>query len=115
MEQLTTEDLARQMATQLKENVPLNTIREWAAMKGATPQQIDLALDEAHTIVQQESNKDPWIRLVLGPALLIIACVAFYTDWAGRSVGPATFIGLITLLIGGRLLWSLIKQWTRRK
>lgn len=114
MEQMTTEDLARQMATQLQENIPLKTIKEWASVKGFTPEQINLALDEAHTIVQQRADKDPALRLILGPSLVILAFAAFYTDWSGRSVGVASFMGLIMFLIGGRLVWSLIKQWRNK-
>lgn len=112
---MTQDELAKEMTEQLRQNITLKEIREKAAAKGFTKEQIEAALDHAHTLVQQQADSDPLIRLFLGPGLLLIAFVAFYTDWAGRSVGPGTLIGLIALLIGGRLMWSLLKQWLRLK
>ena len=111
---MTNDELAKTMAAQLKENVPLKEIRQLALVKGCTLEQVETALDKAHTLVQEDANRDPVLRLILGPALLIVAGVSFYTDWAGRSVGGGSVIGIVFLLIGGRLVFSLIKQWTRR-
>ena len=112
---MTQEELTQDMAAQLRKNITVNEIREAAAAKSFSPQQINSALDDAHTLVQQQADRDPTIRILLGPGLLLIAFVAFYSDWAGRSVGPGTVIGLIALLLGGRLVWSLLKQWMWRK
>jgi hypothetical protein len=112
---MTQEALAQEIAAQLHQNIPVQEIREAAAAKGFSPEQVRAALDDAHTLVQQQSDKDPTIRIVLGPALLIVAFVAFYADWVGRSVGPGTIIGVLALLIGGRLVWSLLKQWSRKR
>jgi hypothetical protein len=108
------DELAKAMATQLKENVPLKEIREKALSTGHTTEQINTALDKAHTLVQEDANRDPVLRLILGPALLIIAGVGFYTDWAGRSVGIGTVLSILLLLIGGRLVISLVKQWAKK-
>ncbi len=112
---MTQEELAKEMALQIQQNITLREIREAAAAKGFSQEQIAASLDTAHTLVQQQAEKDPTIRLFLGPAMLLVAFTAFYTDWAGRSVGPGTLIGLIALWIGGRLMWSLIKQKLLRK
>lgn len=111
---MTTDELAKTMAAKLKENVPLKEIRQSALVKGYTLTQVETALDKAHTLVQEEANRDPVLRLILGPALLIIAGVGFYTDWAGRSVGIGTILSIVLLLIGGRLVFSLVKQWKRK-
>ena len=111
---MSTDELARTMAAQLKESVPLKEIRQSAMVKGYTVAQVEKALDEAHTLVQEDANRDPVLRLILGPALLIIAGVGFYTDWAGRSVGIGTILSILLLLLGGRLVMSLIKQWSRK-
>ena len=96
---MTQEELVTKMAQQLRENVTGKEIRAAATAKGFSPEQIRTALDDAHALVQQQAEKDPTIRLFLGPAFLLIAFVAFYTEWASRSVGPGTFIGSIALLI----------------
>ena len=111
---MSNDELAKTMAAQLKENVPLKEIRQSVLLKGYTIEQVETALDKAHTLVQENANRDPVLRLILGPALLIIAGFAFYTDWAGRSVGGGSVMGIVLLLIGGRLVYSLIKQWTKR-
>lgn len=115
MEQISKAELAQQIAKKLKESVPLKMIREQASDKGFSKEEIDIAMSEAHDLIQQQADRDPVLRLILGPALLAIAFVCFYTDWAGRSVGIASFLGLIFFLIGGRLVWSLIKMWMRKK
>lgn len=111
---MTIEELAKKMAIQLKENVPLKEIRQSALVKGCTLEQVETALDQAHTLVQEDANRDPVLRLILGPALLIIAGVGFYTDWAGRSVGIGTILSVVMLLLGGRLVFSLAKQWLKK-
>ena len=111
---MTTGELARIMAAQLKENVPHKEIRQSALIKGYSLAQVNAALDQAHTLVQEEANRDPVLRLILGPALLIIAGFGFYTDWAGRSVGIGTILSIVLLLVGGRLVISLVRQWTKK-
>lgn len=98
----------------LDEKVELATIKAELSALGIPAHEHDALIDAAHVAQQQQADRDPWIRLLLGPAMLIIAGMAFYTEWQSRRIGPGSIIGLTTGALGLKLVWSLIKQWRRK-
>jgi hypothetical protein len=83
--------------------------------KGFTGEQFEKAYEEAQLQSQLQADKDPTIRLFLGPTLLIVAGVTFYTNYHGRFWGVSTVIGLVVLYYGLMMVWSLVKQWQGKK
>lgn len=110
---MTEAELVDYIILKYKEKINIKDITATAAEKGFTKAQIMKAFEEAHIQLQQQADRDPAIRLILGPALLIIAGICFYIEWGGRSIGIASFIGAICIYFGIRMIISLIKQWSK--
>ena len=112
---MTEAELIDYIISQQAEKIEIKDIQKIALAKGFTVEQFNTAMEAAQLQKQQVADKDIWARITLGPALIIIGCIAFYTDWAGRSIGGASFIGLVTIIPGVRMMISLIKQWMGKK
>ncbi|MES2774816.1 MAG: hypothetical protein V4722_11565 [Bacteroidota bacterium] len=112
---MTETDLVENIIARLKEKEEIKYIKADAISKGFTGEQFEKAYEDAQSKMQAKASRDPFIRLLLGPTLLIIAGVTFYTNYYGRFWGVSTFIGLLALLGGLRLTISLIRQWMGKK
>ena len=111
---MTEDELVDFILLEQKEKVEIRYIRTHVLKLGFTADQFEKAMESAQLKKQQDAEKDPALRLLLGPTLVITAGFCFYTEWAGRSIGIASFLGLVTLFLGLRLLYSLVKQTRRR-
>jgi|GEM_PF-7004175 len=112
---MTEAELVDYILFQLAEKIEIKEIEQAAFAKGFTAGEFDRAMEAAQVKKQTTADKDIWSRITLGPALIIVGCIGFYTDWAGRSIGGGTVIGLIAIIPGIRLMVSLIKQWKGKK
>jgi len=111
---MTEPELITDIITRLKAREEIKYIKADAVTKGFSPEKFDMLLEDAHVKMQREADSDPTIRALLGGALLATAGVCFYTEWAGRSVGGGSILGVVSLLAGGRLIYSLIKMWKNK-
>ncbi len=108
---MTDAELIADIISRLKAKEEIKYIKADAITKGFTSHQFEKAYEEAQLQSQIQADKDPTIRLFLGPALLIIAGVTFYTNYHGRFWGVSTVIGLAVLFYGLKMVLSLVKQW----
>ncbi|MEO7312692.1 MAG: hypothetical protein ABIX01_20065 [Chitinophagaceae bacterium] len=99
----------------LQQKEEIRYIKADLLTKGITSQQFDTALDAARLKRQVANKRDPFIRLFLGPTLLIIAGITFYTNYYGHFWGVSTFIGLLALAGGLRLTISLMLQYLGKR
>ena len=112
---MTEVELVEDIIARLKEKEEIKYIKADALLNGFTGEQFEKAYDEAQLKLQTTANKDPFIRMFLGPALLIIAGVTFYTNYTGRFYGVSTVLGLLALYFGVKMAISLVKQWVGKK
>ncbi len=112
---MTEAELIADILARLQAKEEIKYIKADAISKGFTTDQFEKAYEEAQLQSQLQADKDPTIRLFLGPTLLIVAGVTFYTNIHGRFWGVSTVIGLVVLYYGLMMVWSLIKQWRGRK
>jgi len=111
---MTEAELIQNIISRLNEKEEIKYIKADAIAKGFTAEQFEKAYEEAQLLRQKKSDKDPFIRLMLGPTLLTIAGVTFYTNYHGRFWGVSTIIGLVLLFFGLRMVMSLVKQWMNK-
>jgi len=114
MEMMTETELTENIIARLKQKDEIKYIKADALSNGFTSEAFEKAYEEAQSKQQESANKDPFIRLFLGPALVIIAGVTFYTNYYGRFWGVSTFIGLVAMYFGLKMVLSLVLQWTKK-
>jgi hypothetical protein len=112
---MTEAELIADILARLQAKEEIKYIKANALTKGFTGEQFEKAYEEAQLQSQLQADKDPTIRLFLGPTLLIVAGVTFYTNYHGRFWGVSTVIGLVVLYYGLMMVWSLVKQWQGKK
>ena len=111
---MTEDALIDQIIARLALKEEIKYIKADAITNGFTAVQFEKAYEDAQVKIQSTANKDPFIRLFLGPTLLIISGVTFYTNYYGHFWGVSTFIGLVSLFFGLRMVVSLIQQWRKK-
>lgn len=107
---MTEAELIADIMKRLGKKEEIKYIKTDAIKNGFTSDAFEKAYEEAQLQNQIMANRDPTIRLFLGPALLIIAGVTFYTNYNGRFWGISTAIALVALYYGLRMIVSLGKQ-----
>lgn len=112
---MTAAELTADILARLQAKQEIKYIKADAISKGFTSEQFEQAYEEAQLQSQLQADKDPTIRLFLGPTLIIVAGVTFYTNFHGRFWGVSTVIGLVVLYYGLKMVWSLVKQWKVKK
>ena len=112
---MTEAELIDYIVLKYKQKIEVRYIKAEALAKGYTEAQIAKAFEEAHIKIQQKSDRDPAIRLILGPALVYIGGTIFYLQWAMRviSINFIAILGAICLFLGIKMIISLIKQWRK--
>ena len=108
---MTAAELTADILARLQAKQEIKYIKADAIGRGFNSEQFEQAYEEAQLQSQLQADKDPTIRLFLGPTLVIVAGVTFYTNFHGRFWGVSTLIGLVVLYYGLKMVWSLVKQW----